>query len=163
MKRIDLLDESEEVAFQRLATNLARSFDAPIALVTATQNERRLWEAKCGLSDDALSFADTVHDPSVLTRMVSTESVVVIPDVAEYPLSADEPFLRQLGIRFYAGIALKSHDGIVMGSLCVLDTRPRQITEKQKEMLLWIAEVVTTAIELQKAAPSPEPIREHGI
>ena len=40
-----------------------------------------------------------------------------------------------------------------MGLLCVLDTRPRQITEKQKEMLHWIAEVVTTAIELKNATP----------
>lgn len=160
MQRVDILDESNEGAFQRLANNLARSFDAPIALVTAGQNERHFWEAQCGLSNDAVSFADTMHDPSVLTRMVSTDSVVVIPDVAEDSVSADEPFLRQLGIRFYAGIALKSHDGTVMGSLCVLDTRPRQITEKQKEMLLWIAEIVTTAIELQKAVPSPEPILE---
>jgi GAF domain-containing protein len=60
-------------------------------------------------------------------------------------------------IRFYAAVPLKSHDGKVMGSLCVLDTRPRQITEKQKEMLHWIAEVVTTAIELKDATPPAEP------
>lgn len=160
MQRVDILDESKEGAFQRLANNLARSFDAPIALVTATHNERRFWEAKCGLPDDALSFVDTMHDPSVLTRMVSTESVVVIPDVAEDSPFANEPFLRQLGIRFYAGIALQSHDGTTMGSLSVLDTRPRQITEKQKEMLLWIAEIVTTAIELQEAAPSSAQVLE---
>jgi transposase len=50
------------------------------------------------------------------------------------------------------------HDGNVMGSLCVLDTRPRQITAKQKEMLHWIAEVVTTAIEIKNATPPPEPV-----
>ena len=160
MQRVNIVDESEEGAFQRLATNLARSFDAPIALVTAAHNERRFWEAKCGLPDDALSFTDTMHDPSVLTRLVFTESILVIPDTAEDTRSLDEPFLRQFGIRFYAGTPLKSHDGTVMGSLCVLDTRPRQINEKQKEMLLWIAEVITTAIELQKSAPSPEPILE---
>ena len=58
MQRLDVLDESEEGAFQRLASNLARSFDAPIALVTAAQHERHIWEAQCGLPDDALSFAD---------------------------------------------------------------------------------------------------------
>jgi predicted PurR-regulated permease PerM len=157
MQHVDVLDESEEGAFQRLASNLARSFDAPIALVTATQHERHIWEAQCGLRDDALSFADAMHDPSVLTRMVSSESMLIIPDTAEDPLSADEPFFRERGIRFYAAVPLKSHDGKVMGSLCVLDTRPRQITEKQKEMLHWIAEVVTTAIELKNATPPPEP------
>jgi predicted PurR-regulated permease PerM len=154
MQGLNVLDESEEGAFRRLASNLARSFDAPIALVTAAENERRTWEAQCGLPDDALSFADAVHNPSVLTRMVSSESLLVIPDTAENPLSANEPFLRERGIRFYAAVPLKSHDGNVMGSLCVLDTRPRQITEKQKEMLHWIAEVVTTAIELKNVTPS---------
>jgi predicted PurR-regulated permease PerM len=160
MERLNVLDESEEGAFQRLASNLARAFDAPIALVTAGQSERYVWEAQCGLPDDAISFKDALHDPSVLTRMVSSESLLIIPDTAEDPLSADEPFLRERGIRFYAAVPLKSHEGDVMGSLCVLDTRPRQITEKQKEMLHWIAEVVTTAIELRtttrliEAAPS---------
>ena len=158
MQRLDVLDESEEGAFQRLASNLARSFDAPIALVTAAQHERQIWEAQCGLPDDALSFEDAMHDPSVLTRMVAAESLLIIPDTAEDPLSANEPFLRERGIRFYAAVPLKSHDGNVMGSLCVLDTRPRQITEKQKEMLHWIAEVVTTAIELKNATPPPEPV-----
>jgi GAF domain/AI-2E family transporter len=158
MQRLDVLDESEEGAFQRLASNLARSFDAPIALVSAAQHERHIWEAQCGLPDDALSFEDAMHDPSVLTRMVAAESLLIIPDTAEDPLSANEPFLRERGIRFYAAVPLKSHDGNVMGSLCVLDTRPRQITEKQKEMLHWIAEVVTTAIELKNATPPPEPV-----
>jgi GAF domain-containing protein len=84
--------------------------------------------------------------------------VFIIPDTAEDPSSANEPFLRERGIRFYAAVPLKSHDGKVMGSLCVLDTRPRQITEKQKEMLHWIAEVVTTAIELKNATPRSEPV-----
>jgi predicted PurR-regulated permease PerM len=156
LQRLDVLDETEEGAFQRLASNLARSFDAPIALVTAVQHERQIWEAQCGLPDDALSFTDAMHDPSVLTRMVSSESLLVIPDTAEDPLSADEPFFCERGIRFYAAVPLKSHDGNVWGSLCVLDTRPRQITEKQKETLHWIAEVVTTAIELKNATPPPE-------
>jgi predicted PurR-regulated permease PerM len=157
MQRLNVLDESEEGAFQRLASNLARAFDAPIALVTASQSERFAWEAQCGLPDDALSYTDALHDPSVLTRMVSSESLLIIADTAEDPLSANEPFLRERGIRFYAAVPLKSHNGEVMGSLCVLDTRPRQITEKQKEMLHWIAEVVTTAIELKTTTPVTEP------
>jgi GAF domain-containing protein len=126
--------------------------------VTAVQNERHIWEAQCGLPDDALSFVDAMHDPSILTRMVSSESLLIISDTAEDPLSANEPFLRERGIRFYAAVPLKSHNGDLIGSLCVLDTRPRQITEKQKEMLHWIAEVVTTAIELKNSTLPTEPI-----
>ena len=161
MQRVGILDESEEGAFQRLATNLARSFDAPVVLVTAA-HEGQLWVAQCGLSDDSLSFVNQAQDSYFLTRIVSSEGILVISDTAEGPLYASESFFRERGIRFYAGTPLKSHDGMVMGSLCVLDTRPRQITEKQKEMLLWIAEVVTTAIELQEAAPPPD-VRQSSL
>lgn len=92
-----------------------------------------------GLSGEVLSFADSVHDPSALTRMVSTKSILVIPDTVQ------------------------DHAHDVIGSLYVLDTGPLQITEKQKEMLLWIAEVVITAIGLQKAVPPLGPILEIGI
>jgi GAF domain-containing protein len=89
--------------------------------------------------------------------MVLSESLIVIPDTAEDPRTARDPFFLERGIRFYAGTPLKSHEGTVIGALCVLDTRPRQITDKHQELLVWIAEAVTTAIELQNNAPEPEP------
>ena len=46
--------------------------------MTAAQHERQIWEAQCGLPDDALSFEDAIHDPSVLTRMVAAESLLII-------------------------------------------------------------------------------------
>jgi GAF domain-containing protein len=150
MQRAGAIDETEEGAFQRLTTNLARSFDAPISILSTSNNNRSFWEAYCGLPNDALLGSDASHDPSILTRMIMSESILVVPDISEDPLYIHEPFLSERGIRFYAGTPIKSHDDAVIGSLCVLDTRPRQITEKQKEMLLWIAEVVMTAIELQK-------------
>jgi GAF domain-containing protein len=58
--------------------------------------------------------------------------------------------MKDHGIRFYAGSPLKTHDGKVIGSVCVLDTRPRQITEKQRETLVSVAESVMMAIELSE-------------
>lgn len=161
------VDEAEEGAFQHLAGNLARSFDAPISLISAVDGERRFWEAHCGLPHEALFSNDNTRTACQCTSMVRSESILIIPDTAEDPRCAHDSFFTERGIRFYAGTPLKSHDGEIIGALCVLDTRPRQINDKHKELLLWIAEAVTTAIELQANAETEpvasEPALQHEV
>jgi GAF domain-containing protein len=155
VQHIDTIDESNEVVFERLTADLARAFDAPISLTTAVDGERRFWEAHCGLPDEALFNSDNTRTARSCARLVSSEPLLIIPDTVEDPRTDRDPFFIERGIRFYAGTPLKSPDGIVIGALCVLDTRPRQITDKHKELLVWIAEAVATAIELQNAEPEP--------
>jgi len=155
VQHIDAIDESNEDVFQRLTADLARAFEAPIALTTAADGERLFWEAHCGLPDEALFNSDNTRLGRNCACLTSSEPLLVIPDTAEDSRTAQDPFFIERGIRFYAGTPLKSHDGSIIGALCVLDTRPRQITDKQKELLIWIAEAVTTAIELQNAEPEP--------
>jgi len=145
-------DEPSEDAFHNLASNLARAFDAPIALITVADGERRFWETQCGLTDEALFSSNNTRSACSCAQMVLSEDILVISDTAEDPRSANDPFFLERGIRFYAGTPLKSHDGTIIGALCVLDTRPRQVTDKQKDLLLWIAEAVTTTIELRNNA-----------
>jgi GAF domain-containing protein len=153
MQHVDVFDESKKDAFQRLTTNLAHSFDAPISLLLASCGRGAFWEPQCGLPDQALSLDRQSSEFSICTRMIASDTISIVSDTAEDPRSVNEPFFRERGIRFYAGAPIKAHDGTVIGALCVLDTRPRQVNDKHKEMLLWIAEVVATAIELQTSAP----------
>ncbi len=154
IEHTDVFDGPEEGIFARLATNLARSFDAPIALIAVTDGRRRFWEAQCGLPEDTLLATESERDLSICSRIVFSSASLIIPDTAEDERFVNDPFLKDKGIRFYAGAPLKSNDGEVIGSLCVLDTRPRQATDAQKEMLVSIANAVMTAIELHGTAPS---------
>ena len=156
IEHIDVFDGPEEGIFARLATNLAKAFDAPIALITVTDGQRHFWEAQCGLPEDTLLTTESERDLSICSRLVFSEASVVIPDTAEDECFANDSFLKDKGIRFYAGAPLKSNDGEVIGSLCVLDTRPRQATDGQKEMLVSVANAVMTAIELHGTAPVAE-------
>ena len=161
MQRVDVFDGSEEDIFNQLTRNLARSFDAPISLITVLDGKRRFWEAQCGLPEDALLTTESERDLSICSRIVFSESSLVIADTADDDQFANDSFLKDKGIRFYAGAPLKAHDGEVIGSLCVLDTRPRQVTEQQKEMLISVANAVMTAIELHATAPADEVASEH--
>jgi predicted PurR-regulated permease PerM len=150
VQRVDLLDGPVEGMFQRLATNLARSFDAPIVLITGADGARHFWEAQCGLPEDALASFGAERDACVCNTVVSGDQIVVIADIAEEERFAGDPFLKAHGIRFCAAAPLKDRDQEVVGALCVLDTRPRQITEKQEETLIAVAESVMMAMELHE-------------
>nr|WP_246373851.1 GAF domain-containing protein [Edaphobacter lichenicola] len=148
MERIDLFDGPEEGVFSRLASDLARAFEAPIALITVMDGQRRFWEAQCGLPAASLTSPESARDLSICSQASFSESSLVVPDVAEDERFSQDCFLKDNGIRFYAGAPLKAHDDTIIGSICVLDTRPRQLSEHQKKTLVFIANAVMTAIEL---------------
>ncbi len=156
MHRLDLLDGPQEDVFDRLATSLARSFDAPIVLITTADGQRHFWEAQCGLPEESVAATEAERDLSICSKIDFAESTLVVPDTAENEAFAIDSFLTANGIRFYAGTPLKRHDGEVIGSVCVLDTRPRQVTDHQKENLMFVADAVVTAIELHVAAAPNE-------
>jgi predicted PurR-regulated permease PerM/GAF domain-containing protein len=157
IQQADVFDEPDEGIFSRLAANLAKAFDAPIALITVKDGQRKFWEAQCGLPEDTLQTTTSERDLSICSRIVFSDSSLVIADITTDERFAEDKFLMERGIRFYAGAPLKSHEGEVIGSLCVLDTRPRTATDEQREMLISIANSVMTAIELHAAgSPSEE-------
>jgi predicted PurR-regulated permease PerM len=139
----DVFDRPEEEIFTRLASDLARSLEVPIALILGKDARPSFWEAECGLPEQ-----EAQSDRAVFERIQSSEELLVLEDVDSEKRFADEPFFKSRGIRFFAGAALRTHDGESIGSLCVLDTRPRQLSEHQKEMLTSVANAVMTAIEL---------------
>jgi hypothetical protein len=150
LRHSDAFDGPLEGMFNRLAVNLARSFDAPIAMITAAGGEKSFWEAQCGLPDDTLSSPGVERARSICGAPTFSDSIVVIADIEAEGQFTEDPFIKDHGIRFYAGSPIKAHDGKVIGSICVLDTRPRQITDKQKETLVSVAESVMMAIELSE-------------
>jgi len=157
IQQADVFDEPDEEIFSRLAANLAKSFDAPICLITVQDGRRKFWEAQCGLPEDTLQITTSERDLSICSRIVFSDSSLVISDITTDERFAEDQFLLDRGIRFYAGALLKSHQGEVIGSLCVLDTRPRTVTDEQREMLISIANSVMTAIELHATgSPSEE-------
>jgi GAF domain-containing protein len=132
-------------------TDLARSLEAPIALITVSKGEQCHWEAQCGLGDELSESYESEWALSVCFKAEFTESTLVVPDVETAQPFSNDQFLKSRGIRFYAGAPLRSPDGEVLGSVCVLDTRPRELSEDQKGFLTSVADAVMTAIELQSS------------
>jgi predicted PurR-regulated permease PerM len=158
LQQVDVFDGPEQEMFDRFARSLARSFDAPIALIIGCAGRECFWQAQCGLPTDTMQEKSD-RSLSLCSDILQCDSIHIVEDIEQDMRLANDPFLKANAIRFFAGAPLKEHDETVLGALCILDTRPRQMTEEQKEMLTSVAQQVMMAIHIHNG-PLNESSRE---
>ncbi len=147
LDRYAILDTSAEDAFGEIA-QLASSFcDAPIALITLVDATRQWFKASVGL--DA---SETSRDISFCGHAIcESDDVFVVPDTHDDPRFADNPLVTgHPRIRFYAGAPLTTADGYKLGTLCVIDRRPRVLDDRQRTALGALARQVMMQLELRR-------------
>jgi GAF domain-containing protein len=129
-----ILDTAPELAFNHITALAAQLFQAPIALVSLVDVDRQWAKASFGIDlrevSRELSFcAIAMHDPQVM----------VVPDATRDPRFVDNTLVTGPPyIRAYAGAPLRAPNGQPIGSLCVIDTRPRQFSSEQQAMLVTL-------------------------
>lgn len=152
LRSLNLLDTPAEERFDRL-TRLARSlFDMPIAVISLIDTNRQ-WFKSC----DGLEARETSRDVSFCGHAILQNGVFEIPDAtldarfSDNPLVTGKPY-----IRYYAGRPLKARNGTAMGTLCLIDHRPRSLNPEQQARLNDMADLAEQEIEaLQSATIDP--------
>ena len=133
-------------ALDRLTARLTRVFEVPIALVTLIDRDRQFFKAQEGLPPDLARAGETARDVSVCSHVVAANKPLVVEDLARDRRFANNPLLKDRGLRFYAGIPLRAANGQPIGSLCLLDTKPRRFTEREQKLLQEFAAEAMEAI-----------------
>ena len=134
---LDILDTPPEERFDRITHLAASSFKAPMALVSLVDRERQWFKSTYGL--DA---TETSREASFCSHAVSSREVLVVPDTFHDPRFSDNPLVTNgPRIRFYAGCPIFVGSSCV-GTVCVLDHRPRQIDAEAVSLLRYIASLV---------------------
>ena len=149
LRQTNLLDTPAEEAFDRLARLAARVLGAPIALVSLVDEDRQFFKACFGLPEPWASARQTPLSHSLCQRLVVTGQPLVIRDVSRYPPASDNPAVVELGIAAYLGVPLATSSGHVLGSFCVAERRPRAWTADDVAVLVDLAGLVMTEIELR--------------
>lgn len=149
LHELELLDTQAEERFDRL-TRLARQlFDVPIALVSLVDAERQWFKSRQGLD-----VCETGRDVSFCGHAILGEEIFEIGDASKDPRFADNPLVTGAAqIRFYAGAPLMTSKGYVIGTLCIIDSRPRQLSAAERVALRDLADAVVAEvdrIELQR-------------
>ena len=145
----DILDTPAEDRFDdvvQLATLVCAS---PVALVSLLAADRQWFKARAGFP-----LCETDLDSSVCIHALAEPDLLVIPDLAQDARTAHNPLVTaEPNIRFYAGAPLRMQDGAVLGSLCVIDTKPRSggLTVDQANGLRRLARQVIDLLEYRRA------------
>ena len=143
LQRLDILDTPAEQAFDDLAALAAQLCDTPIALVSLVDGARQWFKARHGID-----VAETGRQESFCAHAILGDDILEIPDTREDDRFADNPLVTGApNIRFYAGAPLEGRDGHRYGSLCVIDTRPRRLTDAQRQGLARLARLVIHHME----------------
>jgi len=135
LRDLDILDTSSDERFDRLTRMAKHMFDVPIALVSLV-DENRQWFKSC----IGLDVSETPRDISFCGHAILGSDVFIIPDTAKDERFADNPLVTdEPNIRFYAGCPIRLSDGSALGTLCIIDRKPRELTEEDIEALQDLA------------------------
>ena len=156
LRSYEVLDTDPEREFDEIVSLAAAICGTPIALISLVDADRQWFKSELGLgrsetpctesicahailADDFLEIGDTLRDPRTLDN----------------PLCTGEPHLR-----FYAGAALVTEEGLPLGTLCVLDHEPRQLTPLQRDAVRVLARQVMTQLGMRKVLRTAEMLRK---
>lgn len=138
LRNLKLLDTPPEERFDRV-TRLARQvFRTPIALVSLVDADRQWFKSRQGL--DA---TETPRNISFCGHAILDDKILVVNDAAEDQRFCDNPLVcGDPNIRFYAGYPISAPDGSRIGTLCIIDRKPRDVSNEQLQLLRELGRMV---------------------
>jgi len=147
-----LLDSPPEEVFDRL-TRLASEFlEAPVALVSLIDQDRQFFKSQVGLPEPVATGRQTPLSHSFCQHVVSTAAPLIVADARNHPFLRENLAVRDFRVVAYLGVPLKTPNGLALGSLCTMDAKPREWTEREVKILQDLAGSVMTEIELRLLA-----------
>ncbi|MEH6566394.1 MAG: GAF domain-containing protein [Halopseudomonas sp.] len=130
-RRVDelyLTSHGQDQALEKLVELTARCLKAPIAFVSILDNQRQWFLARVGLG-----IEETPRHQSFCVYAVPHQPPLQVTDASTDPRFRDNPLVTGTpGIRFYAGAPLITNDGLMLGSLCIIDTKPRSELDERR-------------------------------
>ena len=154
----DVLDTVPEEVFDDLTDLAAHICDAPIALISLVDEDRQWFKSRIGIT-----VSETSRDISFCAHAIMNDGLFVVPDATKDKRFKNNPLVTgSQKIRFYAGAPLITPDCHALGTLCVLDSKPRTLRPEQAQALRVLAHHVVSQLELRRHARELMQVRESG-
>ena len=146
LERHGMVGQPGDEHFDRLVDLAGSILGVPIALISLVAADRQWFLARKGVE-----VREMPREGAFCAHTIAADEVFVVPDARDDPRFSAHPLVREEPhIRFYAGAPLRSPDGHNLGSLCVLDRQPHQLSEAQIHQLELLADLVVRELELRR-------------
>lgn len=146
LRSYQILDTPAERAFDELTRLASRICGTPVALVTLIDERRQWFKSRIGLD-----LPETPREQAFCAHAILDDGPFIVSDAHDDRRFAGNPLVTGApNVRFYAGIPLQTDEGYKLGTLCVIDHRPRELSGEQREALGVLARQVVALIEMRK-------------
>jgi two-component sensor histidine kinase len=148
VKRYDILDTPPDGSFDRIAAIAARRFNVPISIISIVDHDRIWFKSHYGVPVEQIG-----REPGLCASAILSSEPHILTDAKTDPRSLANPLVAgDFGLRFYAGVPLRTSDGYNLGTLCIIDKEARPIDQREIDELKDLASVVMDQLELRLSA-----------
>jgi PAS domain S-box-containing protein len=148
LRRYDILDTPPDGAFDRITAMAAKLFSVPISIISLVDTDRIWFKSHHGLDHEQIDRL-----PGLCASAILQDEPWVLEDAQRDIRALANPLVAgEFGLRFYAGVPLRTSDGFNLGTLCVIDREPRQVTDEELAVLGDLAALVMDQMELRLGA-----------
>lgn len=143
VEKYKLLDTFPEESYDNITSIIGYITEAPVSLITLLDNDRNFFKSRQGLE-----FTESPRDISFCGHAIMAEAeITIVEDARLDERFYDNPLVTDQNAVFYAGVPLINSDGYRLGTLCIFDTRTRQLTDPQIKALKAMAKQVVVLFE----------------
>ena len=141
-----ILDTPSEPVFDAITTLAAKICDTPYAFIALLDSRRQWFKSTYGMD-----LKETAREESFCSHTILSEGIMQVPDATQDPRFHDNPYVESdFHARFYAGKPIHSATGEALGTLCVMDSKPRELEPEQKESIDALAQLVEKLLQTRR-------------
>jgi predicted PurR-regulated permease PerM len=151
LKATGVLAGEKREALDALAKRAADVFNTSLAVISTIDEDREYFVGQSGkfptaVTDDAGTLLPMGREHAICNYVVGDDESLVVPDIQRDPRFADNETIKLWNVRFYAGAPLRVSDGLIIGALCILDSKPRTLEDDEVALLETMAADVAAVI-----------------